>query len=175
MTLDNRPVLKGGCQCGAVRFTLEGAPGDASICHCRMCQKAFGNVFAPLVSVGSARLTWTGAEPSRFQSSNHVMRGFCPRCGTPLTYEAPDGVALAIGKHLDFHMAWVLQELLHVDRGIVEGCAGLGGLLGLEILVAAPAADGSHDQHHQGDEIDRILVPQLLELFATYFLVDFVK
>ena len=25
------------------------------------------------------------------------MRGFCPNCGTPLTYEAPDGVALAIG------------------------------------------------------------------------------
>lgn len=97
MTLDNRPVMKGGCQCGAVRFTLEGALGDASICHCRMCQKAFGNLFAPLVSVGSARLQWTKAEPTRFQSSSHVMRGFCPNCGTPLTYEAPDGVALAIG------------------------------------------------------------------------------
>lgn len=97
MTLDNKPVLKGGCQCGAVRFTLEGTPGDASICHCRMCQKAFGNFFAPLVSVGSARLRWTKAEPSRFRSSNHVVRGFCARCGTPLTYEAPDGMALAIG------------------------------------------------------------------------------
>ena len=97
MTLDNKPVLKGGCQCGAVRFTLEGRPGDASICHCRMCQKAFGNVFAALVSVGSAHLRWARAEPSRFRSSNHVLRGFCPRCGTPLTYEAPDGVALAIG------------------------------------------------------------------------------
>src|SRR5690606_957161 len=36
-------------------------------------------------------------EPKRFRSSNHVWRGFCAECGTPLTYEAPDGVALAIG------------------------------------------------------------------------------
>jgi len=86
----------GGCQCGAVRFVIEGALGAASICHCRMCQKAFGNLFAPLVSVGAAQLTWTKAPPKRFQSSNHVRRGFCPDCGTPLTYEAPDGVALAI-------------------------------------------------------------------------------
>ncbi|UHD44805.1 GFA family protein [Aureimonas altamirensis] len=110
MTLDNRPVMRGGCQCGAVRFTLEGAPGDASICHCRMCQKAFGNLFAPLVSVGSARLQWTGAEPSRFQSSSHVMRGFCPNCGTPLTYEAPDGVALAIGAFDDPSALWPVVQ-----------------------------------------------------------------
>ncbi len=91
------PVYTGGCQCGAVRFRVEGRLGAASICHCRMCQKAFGGFFAPLVSVRSAALTWTRGEPARFQSSNHVKRGFCAACGTPLTYEAPDGVALAIG------------------------------------------------------------------------------
>lgn len=26
-----------------------------------------------------------------------VQRGFCADCGTPLTYEAPDGVAIAAG------------------------------------------------------------------------------
>lgn len=97
MTLDNKPLYSGGCQCGAVRFHVEGALGSASICHCRMCQKAFGNFYAPLVSVGEAKLTWTRNEPKRFQSSNHVKRGFCAECGTPLTYEAPDGVALSIG------------------------------------------------------------------------------
>src|SRR5690606_4404512 len=87
----------GGCQCGAVRFRVEGALGDASVCHCRMCQKAFGAFYAPLVSVRGARLAWTRGEPKRFRSSNHVRRGFCGDCGTPLTFEAPDGVALAIG------------------------------------------------------------------------------
>ncbi len=34
--------LTGGCQCGAVRFSV-GRLGRASVCHCRMCQKAFGS------------------------------------------------------------------------------------------------------------------------------------
>ena len=96
MSLDNRPVYSGGCQCGAVRFHVEGALGDASVCHCRMCQKAFGNFYAPLVSVRQAKLTWTRGEPKKFRSSNFAFRGFCGECGTPLSYEAPDGVALAI-------------------------------------------------------------------------------
>jgi hypothetical protein len=97
MSLDNKPVQTGGCQCGAVRFRVEGALGDASVCHCRMCQKASGNFYLPLVSVHAAKLEWTRGAPKKFRSSNHADRGFCAQCGTPLTYEAPDGVALAIG------------------------------------------------------------------------------
>jgi hypothetical protein len=82
--------LTGGCQCGAVRFAVDaGTLGRASICHCRMCQKAFGNAFAPLVTARS--LTWTRGRPKHFRSSNKVRRGFCGDCGTPLSYE-PDGL-----------------------------------------------------------------------------------
>lgn len=97
MSLDNRPHYSGGCQCGAIRFRVEGALGDASVCHCRMCQKAFGAFYAPLVSVGSALLVWTRGAPAHFRSSSFATRGFCANCGTPLTYEADDGIALAIG------------------------------------------------------------------------------
>ena len=97
MSLDNRPVYSGGCQCGAVRFHVEGRLGNASVCHCRMCQKAFGAFYAPLVSVRGAKLEWTRGEPKYFQSSNHARRGFCGDCGTPLSYVAPDGAGLAIG------------------------------------------------------------------------------
>lgn len=94
----SKPLHTGGCQCGAVRFRVEGKLGTASICHCRMCQKAFGSLYAPLVSVRAGTvLEWTRGSRKLFQSSNHVARGFCSDCGTPLTYEAPDGVALAIG------------------------------------------------------------------------------
>jgi hypothetical protein len=96
MSLDNRPQYSGGCQCGAVRFHVEGVLGDASVCHCRMCQKAAGNFYLPLVSVRQAKLTWTRGERKRFKSSNFAFRGFCGECGTPLTYEAPDGMSLAI-------------------------------------------------------------------------------
>jgi len=101
MSLDNRPQYSGGCQCGQVRFRVEGALGDASVCHCRMCQKAAGNFYLPLVSVGEAKLTWTRQEPKRFRSSSAAQRGFCADCGTPLTYEAPDGVALTIASFDD--------------------------------------------------------------------------
>ncbi|MBP1850792.1 GFA family protein [Rhizobium halophytocola] len=87
----------GGCQCGAIRFRVEGELTDSSVCHCRMCQKAFGAYYAPLVSTRGATLEWTRGAPKRFRSSNHVQRGFCADCGTPLTYEAPDGVAISAG------------------------------------------------------------------------------
>lgn len=91
------PEYSGGCQCGAVRFHVAGELSHSSICHCRMCQKAFGAYYAPLVSVRGADFRWSRGEPRRFQSSNLVQRGFCAECGTPLTYEAPDGLAIAAG------------------------------------------------------------------------------
>lgn len=54
-----------------------------------MCQRAMGNVFAPLVTARGLR--WLKAEPKRFASSNKVSRGFCGECGTPLTWEPQGG------------------------------------------------------------------------------------
>jgi hypothetical protein len=84
--------LSGGCQCGAVRFRVEGDPGRASICHCRMCQKAFAGPFGALVTVEVANLTWTRGAPASFQSSDQIKRGFCAVCGTPLTFDYSDEV-----------------------------------------------------------------------------------
>jgi hypothetical protein len=81
--------LTGGCQCGAVRFRVGSDLGRASICHCRMCQKAFGSFYGPLVTA-PAGVEWTRGSPKRFRSSDQARRGFCCDCGTPLTFE-PDG------------------------------------------------------------------------------------
>lgn len=80
-------TVTGGCQCGAVRFRVEGELARASLCHCRMCQKAFAAPYAALVTVRQAQLVWTRGERRRFQSSNAISRGFCEACGTPLTFE----------------------------------------------------------------------------------------
>ena len=87
------PPLTGGCQCGAVRF-LVAALGRASMCHCRMCQKAFGGIGGALVTAKG--LTWTRGAPKRFRSSNLVHRGFCGDCGTPLTFETDGAIDVAI-------------------------------------------------------------------------------
>jgi hypothetical protein len=81
----NEP-LHGGCQCGNIRFTTSALYDNSHVCHCRMCQKAFGNFFAALVGVPLDRFQWTRGRPASFRSSEHVDRGFCPDCGTPLYF-----------------------------------------------------------------------------------------
>jgi hypothetical protein len=79
------PAFTGSCQCGAVRYTVAPGPSLASICHCRMCQRATGGPFAALLKVAAGRVTWRG-RPRIFQSSSIAERGFCAACGTPLFY-----------------------------------------------------------------------------------------
>ena len=80
-------VHAGGCQCGAVRYRIEGPLTNAHICHCRMCQKAAGNYFMPLANVQRGDFTLTRGEISWFQSSALARRGFCKDCGTPLIFD----------------------------------------------------------------------------------------
>ena len=123
------PLYAGGCQCGAVRFRVRGALTDSSICHCRMCQKAFGAYYAPLVSTRGAELVWTRGEPKRFRSSNFALRGFCADCGTPLTYVAPDGTALAIGAFDDpGNIVPTIQWGIEAKLPYVDGIAALPGM-----------------------------------------------
>ncbi|TFF27458.1 GFA family protein [Jiella endophytica] len=120
-------VQTGGCQCGAVRFRCEIDVGTAHICHCRMCQKAFGSFFAPLVRTRS--LVWTKAEPKRFRSSNHAERGFCPDCGTPLTYESHGSVSIAIGAFDDPAAIAPLKQFgLEAKLAYLDGLAALPGM-----------------------------------------------
>ncbi len=91
-------ALSGGCQCGAVRYRAARME-QYVVCHCRMCQKAFGNYFAPLVVVDG--LEWTRGEPSFFRSSNKARRGFCAECGTPLCYLGEDGTYEMSGGSFD--------------------------------------------------------------------------
>jgi hypothetical protein len=72
-----------------------------------------------------------------------------------------DGVAVLVGQHLDFDVARVLQELLHVDGRIAEGSAGFGlghlhridqRRLGVHHAhAAAAAAAGGLDDHRVAD------------------------
>jgi hypothetical protein len=132
-------IYTGGCQCGAIRFRVEGELHDSSICHCRMCQKAFGAYYAPLVSARGAALTWTRGQVKKFRSSNVAERGFCGDCGTPLTYEAPDGVALAAGAFDDpGALPPILQFGIETKVGFVDHLHELPGRTTEEDVGEAP-------------------------------------
>ena len=96
---DRTTAWTGGCQCGAVRYQLLTPPEHASICHCRMCQRACGQPFMTFARVKKENLRWTRGNPSIFRSSNIAERGFCNCCGTPLTYRGLESntVSVTIG------------------------------------------------------------------------------
>jgi len=88
--------ITGGCQCGAVRYALHEQPTGPHICHCRMCQKAFGSFFAPLVGVPLTAFELTRGELAIFKSSDPTERGFCRNCGTPLTMHDVDSPRITV-------------------------------------------------------------------------------
>jgi hypothetical protein len=86
------PVATGGCQCGAIRYALYVQPENVHVCHCRMCQRATGGLFAALAGAPKSEFGWTKGEPAFFASSNLAKRAYCRDCGTPLSfaYDTPE-------------------------------------------------------------------------------------
>lgn len=88
---DTSEKHQGGCLCGAIRYTLHGAPDWSSHCHCRSCQRATGAAFTTWVGLKQENFEVTKGQVTICNTSPGVERGFCGRCGTSLTYVAEEG------------------------------------------------------------------------------------
>jgi hypothetical protein len=144
----------GGCQCGAVRYELLAASDHASICHCRMCQKASGGPFMAFARVNKQQLRWTRGEPSRFRSSNLVERGFCAACGTPLTYnfvERPN-ISVTVGSLDDPET--VAPDLQYGVEGRLSWFAAMTSLPGQRTEEFLTADDKARFVSHQHPDHD---------------------
>ena len=82
-------VMPGGCACGRVRFQAEVESDEAYLCHCRMCQRASGNVSLAMLGIGQSKVRWEG-EPDWYDSSPIARRPFCSSCGTTLGFAYKD-------------------------------------------------------------------------------------
>ena len=80
-------VVEGGCLCGAVRYRVNGGSLARALCHCRTCRLASGAPSVGWVVFRSSDFALTSEPPISFQSSPGVIRTFCGKCGTPLTYQ----------------------------------------------------------------------------------------
>ena len=111
--------IKGGCLCGAVRYTAEADPMSATICHCRDCQKFTGSAFAALVRVPKEKITIAGqlkTFSSLGGSGNPILRHFCPDCGSSIAEEVgarPEIMVLNIGTFDDPTIAKPGREIFH--------------------------------------------------------------
>lgn len=94
-----RILLLGGCHCRGIRYQAEGLPFDADYCHCLSCQKTIGAAFGAWMDFKFEQVTWLSGAPTLYHSSKTIVRGFCPHCGTSLSYaniEYPQYVTLSI-------------------------------------------------------------------------------
>lgn len=83
-------ILQGGCLCGRVRYEVRPESDEGYYCHCRMCQLAFGSTRATFINVLQDSVRWLGETPKQYASSKFALRGFCPDCGTPLSFAYVD-------------------------------------------------------------------------------------
>lgn len=103
--------LAGGCQCGAVRYTISEVPVGLYICHCTECQKQSSSAFGQSLRIKTESLQVTGevAERIREMSDGRNVRGqFCGTCGTRL-----------------FHRRAAYAELMNVKAGTLDDTSWL--------------------------------------------------
>ena len=94
----------GGCQCGAVRFKVNGAAQSAYACHCAECRKQSASAFGISVIHAPEDLSITTGTPRSWTrataSGGALSCWFCPDCGSRL-WHAGNGVISIKGGALD--------------------------------------------------------------------------
>jgi hypothetical protein len=84
------PSIEGGCLCGAVRYLAYGEAYGITHCHCKTCRRASGAPFVTWAGFDTDNFTFIHGQPASYASSVNVVRTFCSKCGTALTYQRAD-------------------------------------------------------------------------------------
>ena len=80
-------MLEGGCHCGQVRYQASGVAYNRSICHCSICRRTSGSPMVGWFSVAKTDFRLIRGRLTCYASSKIGRRGFCPVCGTQITFE----------------------------------------------------------------------------------------
>lgn len=109
----------GGCECGAVRYAVQGPLRPIVGCHCTQCRRITGHFLAATAArlrnftlTKDAGLKW-------YESSSVARRGFCEVCGSTLfwTPNGRDYLSIAAGS-LDDSAGLRMVCHIHVaDKG----------------------------------------------------------
>lgn len=91
--------ITGRCECGKVRFSVDGARDTVTVCHCSQCRRNSGHLWASTHAPFDAVTFETDEGLTWFASSAWAKRGFCSGCGSTLFYRLndEDGIAIAAG------------------------------------------------------------------------------
>ncbi len=78
--------MRGGCHCGAIRYSIEGTPRTHALCHCTDCRRHAGAPMVAWAMFASGAVKIEKGAVKVYHSSEHGRRHFCPECGTGLFY-----------------------------------------------------------------------------------------
>jgi hypothetical protein len=97
-------LLSGGCECGAVRYSVPDAFLYAANCHCSRCRAATGAAFKPFAGIEREKLTLErGAESLMTVGEPELHDARCACCGSLLYSVVREGefVHVAMGSLSD--------------------------------------------------------------------------
>jgi hypothetical protein len=90
----------GGCDCGGVRYRIEGARRDVWNCHCGRCRRITGHYLAATACTPDALAFTADATLRWYEPADLVFYGFCSNCGSTLFWKCgaqPDHISVAAG------------------------------------------------------------------------------
>jgi hypothetical protein len=105
------PKLEGGCQCGHVRYEIEGAPLGLAVCHCNGCQRQSGSAFGMSLAISGDQFSLLRGGLKSFEvdcdSGRRKTCSFCPECGVRIHHRDEDGhLSIKAGTLDDRTMLW---------------------------------------------------------------------
>ena len=80
--------IDGGCQCGSVRYVIEGEPIMTAICHCSTCRTANAAPAVAWAMFESPQVKFKAGRLKTYEASEEATREFCPECGTQISFKA---------------------------------------------------------------------------------------
>ena len=106
--------ITGRCLCGAVTLRAVPVSPEVSVCHCTMCRRWTGGVFA-CFEAGARDVTAEGPVAT-YVSSSFSERGFCGTCGSHLWIRDADGRYDLMPGLFDDAQDFVLHHVVYADR-----------------------------------------------------------
>ena len=105
--------IKGGCQCGALRYEIVKPPLMIYACHCSGCQRIAGSAFALSTTIAEASLEFTAGKPQRVswtsEAGNERYGTFCGDCGCRIAHgQKPSSGFLSLRAGTFDDASWVV-------------------------------------------------------------------
>ncbi|MBO6506838.1 MAG: GFA family protein [Kordiimonadaceae bacterium] len=93
--------ISGGCQCGEIKYVVEGTIFGLSVCHCHDCQRQSGSAFGLSLIVASDSFELIQGTLKTFETTTDSGRtktcAFCPECGNRICNRTESRVSIKAG------------------------------------------------------------------------------